>query len=73
MVAAARAKGPRLLIAVDLSDQRLETAKACGADIGLNPGKIDVVDEVQKLTDGYGCDVYIEATGHPRRSRTVFA
>ena len=30
-------KNPRLLIAVDLSDQRLETAKACGADLGLNP------------------------------------
>ena len=24
-----------------------------------------MVDEVLKLTDGYGCDVYIEATGHP--------
>ena len=48
MVAAARAKGPSLLIAIDLSDQRLETAKACGADIGLNPGKIDVVDEVDE-------------------------
>ena len=42
-----------------------QPAKACGADIGLNPGKVDVVDEVLKLTDGYGCDVYIEATGHP--------
>jgi erythritol/L-threitol dehydrogenase len=50
---------------VDFSDDRLETAKLCGADIGLNPGRIDVVDEVMRLTDGYGCDVYIEATGHP--------
>ncbi len=65
MVAAAHLKGPRLLIAVDFSDSRLETAKLCGADLGLNPGKVDVVDEVMKLTDGYGCDVYIEATGHP--------
>ena len=24
-----------------------------------------MVDEVRKLTEGYGCDVYIEATGHP--------
>ncbi len=65
MVAAARARGPKLLISVDLSDERLETAQLCGADLGLNPGKVDVVDEVRKLTDGYGCDVYIEATGHP--------
>ncbi len=65
MIAAASLKTPRLLIALDLFDDRLETAKACGADMGLNPGKIDVVDEILKLTDGYGCDVYIEATGHP--------
>lgn len=65
MVAAARLKNPGLLIALDLSDRRLEVAKAAGADMGLNPGQIDVVDEVLKLTEGYGCDVYIEATGHP--------
>ncbi len=69
MVAAARLKNPGLLIALDLNDQRLEIAKACGADMGLNPGKVDVVDEVLKLTGGYGCDVYIEATGHPEAVR----
>jgi threonine dehydrogenase-like Zn-dependent dehydrogenase len=65
MVAAARLKGPGLLIAVDLDDNRLEVAKRAGADLGLNPRKVAVVDEVLKLTEGYGCDVYIEATGHP--------
>ncbi|MDW8293570.1 MAG: alcohol dehydrogenase catalytic domain-containing protein [Anaerolineae bacterium] len=65
MVAAARQKNPRLLIAVDLYDHRLEIAKRCGADTVLNPRRVDVVDEILKLTDGYGCDVYIEATGHP--------
>jgi threonine dehydrogenase-like Zn-dependent dehydrogenase len=65
MFAAARMKSPGLLIAVDMDDARLELAKACGADMGLNPSKVDVVDEVRKLTGGYGCDVYIEATGHP--------
>lgn len=65
MIAAARMKGPEKIIALDLGDDRLEVAKRAGADIGLNPSKVDVVDEVRKLTDGYGCDVYIEATGHP--------
>src|SRR5262249_8521631 len=46
-------------------DKRLELAKACGADMGLNPRTVDVVDEIRKLTDGYGCDGDIEATGHP--------
>ena len=40
-------------------------AKKCGADIVLNPSKCDVLKEVKELTDGYGCDVYIEATGNP--------
>ena len=40
-------------------------AKLCGADLTLSPRQIDVIDEVQILTDGYGCDVYIEATGYP--------
>ncbi len=65
MVAAARLKNPGLLIAIDLNDQRLQIARACGADMVLNPSQIDVIDEVRKLSDGYGCDVYIEATGHP--------
>ena len=66
MVAAARMKSPAQLIAVDLSDQRLELAGQCGADLGINPEKVDAVDEVRRLTEGYGCDVYIEATGHPK-------
>jgi len=65
MVAAARRKNPRLLVALDLNPHRLDLARACGADVVLNPRDVDVVDEVRALTDGYGCDVYIEATGHP--------
>ena len=44
---------------------QLDIAKKCGADVTLNPNKCNVVEEVMKLTCGYGCDVYIEATGHP--------
>ena len=65
MVAAARMKNPRVLIALDFNGSRLSIAKMCGADIVLNPGEVDVVKEVTELTEGYGCDVYIEATGHP--------
>ena len=65
MFAAAKMKGAERIIALDLNDERLELAKRCGADLGLNPTKTDVVEEVQALTGGYGCDVYIEATGHP--------
>lgn len=64
MVAAARLKNPGLLIALDLVESRLAVARRCGADLTLNPGEVDVIGEVKKLTGGYGCDVYIEATGH---------
>jgi threonine dehydrogenase-like Zn-dependent dehydrogenase len=36
-----------------------------GADLAFNPIETNVVEEVVNMTDGYGCDVYIEATGHP--------
>lgn len=65
MVAAARLKNPARLIALDLNDKRLEVARALGADETLNPSKEDVIRRVLDMTDGYGCDVYIEATGHP--------
>jgi threonine dehydrogenase-like Zn-dependent dehydrogenase len=64
MVAAARLKNPGCLIALDLHPNRLEVARKCGADLALNPLEVDVVSEVKRLTGGYGCDVYIEATGH---------
>lgn len=62
---------PKPLIALDMQDNRLEKARQFGADLIWNPGKMDVVKEIMALTDGYGCDVYIEATGHPSSSSRV--
>jgi len=65
MVTYARMKNPKLLIVLDMQDERLEKAKEFGADLVFNPGKCDLDKEIKDLTEGYGCDVYIEATGHP--------
>jgi threonine dehydrogenase-like Zn-dependent dehydrogenase len=65
MIGAARLKSPGLLVAMDILDSRLEVAKQLGADLCINPSKEDPVERIMKLTDGYGCDVFIEATGHP--------
>ncbi len=65
MITYARMKNPKKLIVLDMMDSRLEKAKEFGADLVMNPSKQNVVEEIQKLTDGYGCDIYIEATGHP--------
>ena len=61
----ARLKNPQLLIGIDLHDKRLKLAREYGADYVFNPQECDVVDEVKKLSDGYGCDVYIHCSGHP--------
>jgi erythritol/L-threitol dehydrogenase len=50
---------------MDTKPERLELAKKFGADMTLNPLTDDVVQIVKDLTGGYGCDVFIEATGHP--------
>ncbi|MFD4668205.1 alcohol dehydrogenase catalytic domain-containing protein [Lentzea sp. NPDC058450] len=65
LVAGAKAKNPKLLIALDLDDAKLELGRRCGADIVINIGKQDAVAAVKDLTDGYGADVYLEGTGHP--------
>ncbi len=65
MVTYARMRNPKKLIVLDMIDERLEMARRFGADLVWNPKKNDVVEEIMKLTDGYGCDTYIEATGHP--------
>ncbi|CUX26761.1 alcohol dehydrogenase catalytic domain-containing protein [Clostridium sp. C105KSO13] len=65
MITYARMKNPSKLISLDMVDERLEKAKEFGADIVMNPGKEKVVEKILELTDGYGCDIYIEATGHP--------
>ncbi|MBV8620226.1 MAG: zinc-binding dehydrogenase, partial [Curvibacter sp.] len=45
---------------------RLRLAREAGADVVINPGLEDAEGRVRSLTQGYGCDVYIETTGVPQ-------
>ncbi|ODN71264.1 zinc-binding dehydrogenase [Methylobrevis pamukkalensis] len=45
--------------------ERLELARGYGADVTINAATEDAVAIVRDMTGGYGCDVYIENTGHP--------
>jgi erythritol/L-threitol dehydrogenase len=65
MVQVAKLKTPRKLIVIDMVPERLELAKRFGADIVVNPAHDDALAVVGSVTEGYGCDVYIEATGAP--------
>jgi len=63
MLQVAKKKGPGLLIALDLKPKRLELARQLGADLAINVAEEDAIAKVMELSDGYGLDVYIEATG----------
>jgi len=63
MLQVARLRGPGMLIALDMKPHRLELARKLGADLAIDVSKEDAVQRVRDLTAGYGCDVYIEATG----------
>ena len=69
MITYARMKNPKCLIVLDMQNNRLEKAKEFGADLVFNPGNCDIDKEIKALTDGYGCDIYIEATGNPASVR----
>jgi threonine dehydrogenase-like Zn-dependent dehydrogenase len=55
----------REYIVADLDDGRLKLAKELGATITLNPDKVNVAQEVMKITRDRGVDVAIEVVGHP--------
>ena len=56
---------PKMVIGLEVRDDRTEKALSFGADVVLNPLKCNVAEEIAKLTDGLGCDVYVEASGSP--------
>ena len=62
-VAGARLQGAARIIAVDLSEQRLELARHHGATDTWAGGP-DVVERVLEETNGYGADFTFEATGN---------
>ncbi len=57
--------GLRRLAGVDVNNERLRLAENYGANIVLNPGERDVVEETLAVTGGEGFDTVIEATGNP--------
>ncbi|MFM8835318.1 MAG: Zn-dependent alcohol dehydrogenase [Actinomycetota bacterium] len=62
-VQGARVSGAKVIIAVDLSDSKLEAAKKFGATHGVNSGKEDVGKQVSALTDGRGADYVFVTVG----------
>ena len=64
-ITSAQLFSPRLVVAVDLSESRLQEAKIFGADVVIDNSREDAVAAVRALTEGLGADVAIEAVGVP--------
>lgn len=60
-----KAFGAKQIIAIDVSDEKLEAAKQLGATDVVNSAKQDVHETVFEMTDGRGVDVAFEALGRP--------
>jgi S-(hydroxymethyl)glutathione dehydrogenase / alcohol dehydrogenase len=61
-VAGCRLQGAERIICVDLSEERLEMARAQGATETWQTGP-DIVQRIQEATRGFGADYTFEATG----------
>jgi len=55
--------GASTVIAVDISDTRLEVAKKLGVTHTINAREVDAVEAIKDLTHGLGTDVSIESSG----------
>ncbi len=66
----AKLKGARVLAAAG-SDEKLERARALGADAAINYSKVDLPQEVKRLTDGWGADVVYENIGAATWDRSL--
>jgi len=64
MLQVIKLKNPGQIIVTDAKPERLEKARALGATHTINVKEGDPVAKVKALTDGYGTDVFIEATGY---------
>jgi threonine 3-dehydrogenase len=63
-IAVARLCGGTKIIATEVNEYRIQLAKKLGADLVLNPEKVDVVKTVMTETDNLGADVVLELSGN---------
>ena len=73
IVGVAAAKGISPLIAVDIDDGRLETARRLGADLALDAREGDLAQLILAATGGDGAHVVIEASGAPTAPQAAIA
>ena len=71
-VAGGALAGASKIIAVDVDDRKLETARSLGATHTVNSRSEDPVEAIRAVTDGNGADVVVEAVGRPETYQQAF-
>ncbi|MEU6405073.1 S-(hydroxymethyl)mycothiol dehydrogenase [Streptomyces sp. NPDC046985] len=71
-IAGAHLAGAAKIIAVDIDDRKLATAREMGATHTVNSREKDPVEAVRELTGGFGADVVVDAVGRPETYRQAF-
>ncbi|MFB7126268.1 S-(hydroxymethyl)mycothiol dehydrogenase [Kitasatospora xanthocidica] len=71
-VMGSRLAGAAKIIAVDIDDRKLETARKLGATHTVNSRTTDPVEAIRELTGGNGADVVVEAVGRPETYKQAF-
>ncbi|NBE52817.1 S-(hydroxymethyl)mycothiol dehydrogenase [Streptomyces boluensis] len=71
-VVGARLAGAARIIAVDIDDKKLATARSLGATHTVNSRTTDPVEAVRELTGGFGADLVIDAVGRPETYEQAF-
>lgn len=73
IVQLASSLGASPVIAVDVDDAKLETARALGADVLVNSRTGDAREAVLAATDGAGVELVLEALGRPETVELGFS
>jgi (R,R)-butanediol dehydrogenase/meso-butanediol dehydrogenase/diacetyl reductase len=70
---AARRRVDGRVVAIDIDDERLTTARALGAGETANATGTDLAELLLELTDGVGFDIVVEASGSPHAPAAAIA
>jgi (R,R)-butanediol dehydrogenase/meso-butanediol dehydrogenase/diacetyl reductase len=62
---AARLRGVKRVVAIEMAERRIQAAKLCGADAVIDPSREDPVKRALEITDGQGFDLVMECAGQP--------
>ncbi len=61
----AKARGASKVIISDIFDERLEMCEPFGPDLAINASRVNLVEEIKRVTGGKGADVVITANPVP--------